>query len=79
MSENGNGNGSKELFTRTVKAGQSTYFVSAKESAKGNKYLMITESKRVEKDKFDRTRIMVFPDKIKEFIEAVQEAQQVAA
>ncbi len=79
MSENGKGNGGKELFTRMVKAGQRTYFISAKESAKGNKYMMITESRRVEKDKFDRTRILVFPDKVGEFVEAIQEAQQVTA
>jgi hypothetical protein len=79
MSGNGNGNGGKELFTRMVKAGQRTYFISAKESAKGNKYMMITESRRVEKDRFDRTRIMIFPDKAGEFVEALQEAQQVAA
>ncbi|MFC1511236.1 DUF3276 family protein [Candidatus Margulisiibacteriota bacterium] len=79
MTENGNGNGGKELFTRMVKAGQRTYFVSAKESAKGNKYIMLTESKRIEKDKFDRSRILLFKDKVEEFISALQEASLVAA
>lgn len=76
MSENGN-NG-KELFTRMVKAGQRTYFVNVKEAVNGNKYVTITESKRIEKDKFERFRIMVFQDKIKDFVEALCEAQQVA-
>lgn len=76
---NGNGNGGKELFTRMVKAGQRTYFVSVKESAKGNKYVTLTESKRVEKDKFERVRMLIFQDKINELSEALLEAQQVAA
>jgi len=76
---NGNGNGGKELFTRMVKAGQRTYFVNVKEAKNGNKYVTITESKRIEKDKFERFRIMVFQDKVREFVEAVNEAQQVVA
>jgi hypothetical protein len=76
---NGNGNGGKELFTRMVKAGQRTYFVNVKESAKGNKYVTLTESKRIEKDKFERVRMLIFLDKINELAEALLEAQQVAA
>ena len=69
----------KELFSRTVKAGQRTYFVNVKEASNGNKYLTITESKRVEKDKFERFRIMVFQDKVGAFVEALYEAQQFVA
>lgn len=79
MNEKGNGNSANELFSRMVKAGQRTYFVSVREASNGNKYVTITESKRVEKDKFERFRIMVFQDKIRDFVEAVCEAQQVAA
>lgn len=78
MSENGNGNGGKELFNRMVKAGRRTYFVNVKEASNGSKYMTITESKLVEKDKFERFRIMIFQNKMGEFVEAVQEAQQVA-
>jgi hypothetical protein len=74
-----NGNGGKELFSRMVKAGQRTYFVSVREANNGNKYLTVTESKRIEKDKFDRSRIFIFKNKIEEFMEALQEAYQVAA
>lgn len=79
MSENENGNGGKELFNRMVKAGRRTYFVNVKEASNGSKYMTITESKLVEKDKFERFRIMIFQNKMGEFVEAVQEAQQVAA
>lgn len=79
MNENGNGNGSKELLNRMVKAGQRTYFINVKESAKGNRYIAITESKRIEKDKFDKSRMMVFSDKAAEFVDALQEAQLLVA
>jgi hypothetical protein len=71
-----NGNGSSEIFNRTVKAGQRTYFIGIKQASNGNKYLTITESKRVEKDKFERFRIMVFQDKMAEFMDALKEAEQ---
>jgi len=74
----GNGKGGKEFFSRMVKAGQRTYFINVKESVKGNKYITITESKLVEKDKFEKFRVMVFQDKIGEFVDAVQEASLIA-
>lgn len=74
-----NENGNKELFNRMVKAGQRTYFVNVNESAKGNKYVTLTESKRVEKDKFERSRVMIFVDKLQELLAALQDAQAVAA
>ena len=75
----GNGNGGKELFNRMVKAGRRTYFISVKEAKNNNKYVTVTESKVVDKDKFERFRIMIFQNKMGEFVEAIQEAQQVAA
>ena len=78
MSENGKGNGGKELFNRMVKAGRRTYFISVKEAKNNNKYVTVTESKVVDKDKFERFRIMIFQNKMGEFVEALQEAQQVA-
>lgn len=74
-----NGNGGEELFSRMIKAGQRTYFVNVKATSNQKKYLTVTESKRVEKDKFERFRIMVFQDKIAELLEALQAAQEVAA
>ena len=77
MSENGNG--SKELFQRMVKAGRRTYFISAKESKNNIKYLTLTESKLVDKNKFDRFSIMVFPEKVEELVEAMKDAYAVVA
>jgi len=74
-----NGNGGKEIFSRTVKAGKRTYFISVKEASNGRKYLTLTESKVVGENKFDRFRIMVFQDKLGAFADAFGEACQVAA
>jgi hypothetical protein len=79
MVEKGKGNEGKELFSKMIKAGQRTYFMSVRESSNGHKYLTMTESKLVEKDKFERFRIMVFQDKLGDFASAFAEACQVAA
>jgi len=79
MSENGNGNGGKEMFSRTVKAGKRTYFISVKEASNKNKYLTLTESKLVDDNKFERFRIMVFQDKLSDFASAFAEACKVVA
>jgi len=68
------GNGKKELFSRTVKAGRRTYFIAVKEASNKDKYITLTETKRVDKDKFDRFSIMVFQDTIDDFVDALQEA-----
>jgi len=74
-----NGNGNKELFKRMVKAGRRTYFISARESKNSKKYITLTESKLVDKNKFDRSNILVFPEKMEELVEALQDACQVVA
>jgi len=75
----GNGNGGKELFKRMVKGGRRTYFISVRESKNSKKYVTLTESKLVGDGKFDRFNIMFFPEKIGEVVQALQEAEQVAA
>ncbi|MBU0502279.1 MAG: DUF3276 family protein [bacterium] len=77
MSENGNGG--KELFKKTVRAGRRTYFVAVKESKNNHKYLTLTESKLVEKDKFDYSTIMVFPEKVSDLVQTLNEANKVLA
>lgn len=74
-----NGNGSKEIFKRMVKGGRRTYFVSVKESNNHKKFVTLTESKLVDKNKFDRFKIMVFPERLGELVQALEDARQVAA
>lgn len=70
---------SKDLFNRMVKAGRRTYFISVREAKNNQKYITITESKLVEKDKFDRFSIMVFQDKVSDFVDALEAACEVVA
>ncbi|MFA6549383.1 MAG: DUF3276 family protein [Candidatus Margulisiibacteriota bacterium] len=72
-------NSKKELFSRTVKAGRRTYFIAVKEASNKDKYITLTETKRVDKDKFDRFSIMVFQDTIDDFVDALQEACEMVA
>ena len=76
MSENGNGG--KEIFSRTIKSGKRTYFISVKEAVNSHKYVTMTESKLVADNKFDRHRIMVFQDKLGDFAGAFAEACKAA-
>lgn len=66
-------NSRKELFSKTVKAGQRTYFIAVKEASNQHKYLTLTESKAVN-GKFERRFIMVFQDKLNDFVDAFHEA-----
>jgi hypothetical protein len=79
MEKKENGGKKNELFNQMVKAGQRTYFITVKEASNSRKYVTLTESKLVEKDKFERHNIMVFQDKIGEFVDALQGACAVAA
>ena len=70
--------GTKELFNRMVKAGRRTYFISVRQTEDDKKYVTVTESRLVDKNKFDRFNIMVFPEKLADFVTALQDAYAVA-
>ncbi|OGB89248.1 hypothetical protein A2625_03655 [candidate division WOR-1 bacterium RIFCSPHIGHO2_01_FULL_53_15] len=74
-----NGKESKPLFNQMVKGGRRTYFISVREASNKQKYVTITESKVIGENKFDRFNIMVFQDKIGEFVGALQGACAIAA
>lgn len=59
----------EELFTEKFYAGRRTYFLDVKETSKGDKYLVITESKKVEDD-FERHQIFVYEEDILKFSKA---------
>lgn len=69
------------LFSKTIKAGDRTYFVDVKEAKNKSKYLTITESKR-KKDakegekKFTQTKVMIFDDNAQKLREALDEAMK---
>lgn len=61
---------------RIVRSGRRTYFIDSKKAKDGKGYLMITESKLVDKEKnlHDRSRIFIFQDSAKDFVREVSEA-----
>ena len=59
---------------RVLKAGKRTYFFDVKQTKTGEKYLVITESRRVGEDKTrKRSAIMVFAETVDEFMETLSE------
>ncbi len=55
-----------------IPAWQRTYFLDVKESKKGSKYLVFTESRKNKEGKFDRQRIMIFKDDLHAVVEALR-------
>ena len=58
-----------DLFTERVKAGRRTYFLDVKENSKKDKYLVITESKKVD-DKYERVSLRIYEEDIDKFNDA---------
>jgi hypothetical protein len=66
------------LFSKTIKAGDRTYFIDVKEAKNKSKYLTIAESKLAKEGdkKFSRTSVMVFDNQVEKFREAIDEAMK---
>ncbi|MEM9921561.1 MAG: DUF3276 family protein [Bacteroidota bacterium] len=55
------------LHTERIAIGKRTYFFDLKRSEKGNDYLVITESRLVEAERYERQRLVLFQDELKQF------------
>jgi hypothetical protein len=67
------------LFSKTIKAGKTTYFIDVKEAKNKNKYISIAEStlaKEGEEKKFTRKSITIFDNQLEKFREALNEAMK---
>jgi hypothetical protein len=63
-----------ELFTKKINAGSRNYFFDVKKNKDGSRYLTITESKfQAEGEKPERFRILVYEDRLKEFVSGFKE------
>ena len=62
-----------DIFSTSFTAGRRTYFFDIKKTKDGDKYIKISESKRTDKDDFDRYRIMVFNEDVDKFETAIKE------
>jgi hypothetical protein len=69
------GNGGQEnIFSRRVRAGKRTYFfdVKATKSVK-DFYIVITESRRVSEEKYEKHKIFLYKEDFSKFIDAIGE------
>lgn len=74
------------LFSRTVKAGHRIYYIDVKQNRRGQKYLSITESKKMLSGtpeapavSYEKHKIFLFPEDFEKFTEAFQQAASFAA
>lgn len=64
----------KTLFTQRVPGGGRSYFFDVYESEKsGNRYLMLTDSRRVDGE-WKRERVLLYPPEARELNEVLDEA-----
>ncbi len=65
------------IFSKTIKAGKSTYFVDVKEAKNKNKYISFAESslqKNGDEKKFTRKNIVIFDNAAEQICDALTEA-----
>lgn len=64
----------KNLFSRKIRAGKRTYFFDVK-ATKSSKdyYIVVTESRRLENEKFEKHKLFLYKEDFQKFIEALTE------
>ncbi len=68
------GTNNENLFTRRIRAGKRTYFfdVKATKSAK-DYFIVITESRRLSDDKFEKHKLFLYKEDFREFLKTLTE------
>jgi hypothetical protein len=61
----------EELFSRVIRAGRRSYFFDVKQNRHGGAYLVISERKSLEDGPAEHFRVMVFPEDLQNFMEAL--------
>lgn len=64
------------LHTSTIKAGSRRYYIDIKATPKAEKYIVITESKKVKHDdgnSYEKNRIRLYPEDFSKFLKGLQE------
>lgn len=63
-----------EVFTKSIKVKNRTYFFNVKENTKGDVFLQVVESKDAEGLGFERHSIVVFEDELQPFLTGLDES-----
>lgn len=66
----------EELFNERASVKGKTYFFNIKQAANGSKYLMITESKKIQDGSYQRARVIVFEDAFADFCSGFKKAYE---
>ena len=66
----------EQLFSERASVKGRTYFFDIKAAANGNKYLMISESRKIPDGTFQRTRLMIFEDAFPDFCSGFKKAYE---
>ena len=67
-----NNNRKEELFSEVVKAGKRTYFFDVKETRSGDKFVTITESRKIFDDNtgrfyYEKSKMFLYPEDFEKF------------
>lgn len=63
----------QEIKSIKINAGKRTYFLDVKESREGINYLVISESKLIDKNEYHHDRVMIFQEFFQTFFDAIVE------
>jgi hypothetical protein len=69
----------EEVFSKAVKAGKRTYFFDVKETKNGERYVNITESKRMFDEatgrfSYDKHKVFLYKEDFEKFAKGLQDA-----
>jgi len=72
-----NGRGREEVYSRRVPAGKRTYFFDVKSTRSGEDFFVtITESKRVDEDRYEKHKIFLYKEDFGKFVAALHDVVQ---
>ncbi len=70
-------NGREEVYSRRVPAGKRTYFFDVKSTRSGEDFFVtITESKRIDEDRYEKHKIFLYKEDFGKFVAALHEVVQ---
>ncbi len=65
----------ENFFSKRVRAGKRTYFFDVKATKSGKDfYLIITESRKMSEEKYEKHKLFLYKEDFKKFSEALQES-----
>jgi len=65
----------ENLFSRKIRAGKRTYFFDVKSTkSETDFYIIITESRRIDGEKYEKHKLFLYKEDFKKFSDALQES-----